>query len=320
MELINKQKCRWIGCLTSYDDLIRKAVSFNEKLENLSIWPRGKEGRFQVYIKTVTKLNETLKEGKVSDFLSKHNKNGHIGFILKQLYEFTSILNPIFPILNQFSESETKEIRDRLKTSLSGSIFPKDENTRNNGPRNNQFELLLLSRLLNSGYQNVKMLKNPDILVNNYGRSYSIECKRVIGQTNRALVNTINVAIKQIDNNWNSSFFGGVVALDLSTKYEQGNNFLESGSHDSVHNFVQSQLKKDFNFINSNCPKLLESAKCNKILGVLLNISCVYVLRNNLEMGWVNEIAVGTFNKESPINAPIFVNDFSNLAKSKIGL
>lgn len=293
-----------------YKELVRQAFICENKLYKIGVWSKGIEGRFQFYIKSVNLLDQALKNGCIPEFLKENNQHGEIFFSLKQLYEFTTILNSVLPFLDTLLSTQKSELLQRLKISLSGPIFPEDENEKNNGPRNNLFELLILSRLLRAGYKNVKVSKNPDILINIDNRQYPVECKRVITLNERALFSALNVAIKQIVENWGKNYFKGIVAIDLSPIFEQGENMLDSKSPLSAETFMQYHLEQVFNSIYLRSEKLKKTN--GEIIGVLLNVSCVYALVGS-ELGWMNELAMGVLNKESPKEGLIFENDLANL-------
>lgn len=305
----------------SYENIVNKALGLVEKLDSLGIWPKRKEGRYQYYIKLVSELNIARDNDKVEDFLRKYNSDGHFWFILKQLYELTSILGAVIEALESGSYAGDKEeLVSRVKIALSGPHYPKDENPKNSAPRNAQFELLVFSKLYKSGNKDLRSLLNPDILALINARRYPIECKRVLGETNRALVDAIHKGVKQIKDNWNPEYFSGVVAVDISAKYEKGNSYLECASHESGNELVQSQLEQDFEFVYNNCPKLKEAAKEQKMVGFLLSVSAVYILKDKSDMGWINEIALGVMDRENPSQAPIFISDFKTLEYASLGV
>ncbi|MDO8341421.1 MAG: hypothetical protein Q7T59_05620 [Candidatus Woesebacteria bacterium] len=304
-----------IRTLTKYGKLVKNAKMCERELHKIGVWQKGVEGRFQTYIKSVDLLDQALKKGLVPEFLKENNQHGEMFFKLKQLYEFTSILSSVLPFLATLPINQKKELVEKLKIALTGPVLPEDENHNNNSPRNNMFELLVLSKLLRSGYKNIQIFKNPDILLIINKRQYPIECKRIITLNERGLISALNTAINQIKNNWKKNFFKGVVAIDITPLLEQGNNILDSGGIYSAEASVQNKLEKVFNSIYLRSKKL---RKINgEIIGILLNVSCVYIVPGT-ELGWMNQIAVGVLNKENPEEGSIFIKDLNGLQKPLI--
>ncbi len=300
--------------LTSYGNLLKRTEVVKQKLEEYYIWPKDKFGRLHRYEKVVFGLDKSLKNNTVDDYLKRNNSTGEVGFALKQLFEMVFISENVLGIFRRATEEERKQLAKRIKDVLSGPPYTKNETASNSLARNSQFELLLAARLISRGYNDVKLLENPDILVKIKDRNYAFECKRLTSQSKSAITDNVNNAITQITRNRSNDVFGRVVAVDLSSQYEKGENWLGGKSHNSAENFAQRELGKDAMYIIKNCPKLIENAKANIIVSLIVGMSCVYVLNEKPELGWINELSVCVFDKENIFRAPIFKEDFARLS------
>ncbi len=297
---------------TTYKELLKRASICSVRLDELSIWPKNKFGRFQFYQRLVGQLDAALEKGNISDFLQVNNQHGDCGFALKQMHELVTIFENVLNLLEIQKKTGEDNTIQKLKFVLSGPNFPREETDKNSAARNYQHELLLASRLFDSGYKDIEFQDNPDILVIVNGRRYGIECKRIIGSSEKTIINSVNTAVEQLEK-VKENYFAGIVSIDLSVLYEQGSNFLESGTATTADNFVQSELFEQSQFVRQNSSKLIKSASNGLIVSLFASISCVYVLKPTAEMGWVNEVSVCVLDKENVCRAPIFTKDFAKL-------
>lgn len=300
--------------MLTYNGLLKKSLCSYRFLKKLSLLSRAKRSRIASYIKLITSLNDAFHSGTISRFLEKKNSYFKSSFALKELFEFVSILEQIQKLYKLADKNQKEQIKNRIEIILSGPVFTKSETSKNSKARNYQFELLLTSRLFTSGIKNVQLLENPDILATIGDRVYAVECKRVTGNFKTALISRVNEAVSQIKKyKRNNNIFSGIVAIDLSAKYEQGHRHLKSISRNSAERYVQKNLESDLIFVYKNSHKLVKEAKNNLIAGLIGNISGVYVLGH--ELGWINEISILVLNKENIFRGPIFKSDFNSLRK-----
>jgi len=152
---------------------------------------------------------------------------------------------------------------------------------------------------------------NPDIAVESYGKKYAIECKRVTGNFETASLKRVGEAIDQLYK-VSDKYFSGVIVLDISQKYEEGQNWLHTQSHISAERFALDQLQKDVEWIYKNSQKLILSAKQGFIAGIIVSMSGVYALHNE-ELGWINELGMLVLNKENSFRAELLMKDFRRL-------
>ena len=56
-----------------------------------------------------------------------------------------------------------------------------------------------------------------------------------------------------------------------------------------------------------------EAAIDGHLAGIILNLSAVYVISSNSELGWVQEVGILVFDKENPSKAMQFMRDMQEL-------
>lgn len=299
----------------SYDTLIEKTKSIEPFLNSISLLDKAKRGRLYFYINLITQLNKAIKDGTYDNFLKKFD-HAKCGFALKELREIVFILENICFLHLTINNGHKAEIERKLAHILTGPNFTSHETSANSTARNYQFELLLTARLFSKGLKTIYFFTNPDIHLETNNRKYAIECKRITGDFISLSIQRTEDAIKQLLKLPEGQYFGGIVALDLSSKYEQGSRWLDSKNHDTAENYIQGLLGKDLAHIYQKSTKTKQAAENGRVVALIANVSAVYTLKERKELGWVNEIAFLMFNKELPFREHVILTDFAPL-KSK---
>jgi hypothetical protein len=148
-------------------------------------------------------------------------------------------------------------------------------------------------------------------------RPYAFECKRILGNPEKKISSNIEAAIDQLRTN-NNAYYSGVVAVDLSPQYEQGKNWLVSKSREEANKIALDSLEQVVTTIYRRMTKVKEAAEEGILVGIILNLSTVYVISTTNELGWLQELGVLLLNKESPVKGAQFFEDVKELQKYAI--
>ena len=293
-----------------YSELLRRAQSAHQFIDVIGLSSLAKSGRYQRYVKLVSDLDLALKSNQLDAHFEKYGFDKS-GFALKELYELTSIIEHVGALFVRSDDEVKKQITSRVKFVLGGPMFTANETHENSRARNYQFELLMATRLLNRGYMDVRFNENPDLTVKIDNRNYAIECKRIIGDFDDLSRKRVSDAITQLHDHRNG-YYGGVIALDLSQKYEQGKNWLDGKTREGVEKYALDSLQQDLGSIYGRYPKLKLAASSGLVLGVFASYSGVYVLKET-EMGWMHEISAMAMS-EAGERMKRWLIDFRNLS------
>jgi len=303
--------------MISYGELLKKSDNCLRFLKSISLDGKALRGRFGEYKKLTKTIWDDIQNGNTGGVLNLVNKkgtrNGDVAmFALKEFLEMVQIIEQVEKLYKFTTEPQKKIIVQKINAILGSVAYTKDENNSNNQARNYQFELLIASKLYISGITDITFEEHPDIMVKVGTLKYAIECKRIFGDFEAKVIRRAEEALKQISLIKND-IFCGAIAVDLSTKYEQGKNLVTGNSRESIENFAQNCLEQDLYFIYRKSPKIIKAGKKKFLIGIFGNISSIYALKDKSEMGHLNQIAVLALNKENPIKAINFLKDFDNL-------
>lgn len=299
-----------------YQELYDRSRIAYLTLKEYGIINSSTKGRFIEYRRILSEYRNAHAQYKKEKFIDKYSKD-KFAFAFKELLELTDIITALFSIYDSFSDKNKLALRKKVKLTLSGPIFPKHENYKNNNARNFQFELRLATQLIKDGYKDLIFGENPDLSVIINKRCYILECKRIFGKSPRAVRSNIIKAIKQL-NRYKNNFFGKIIALDLSPQFVIGHDFVGGTSINALDNFILSELKEYMIYLRYNIPELNKAARDNSLVALILNISAVYVLfghfglASTFEGGAIEETSILAFNNEN-LRANIFGMDFANL-------
>lgn len=299
--------------MITYRQLVDKSIQVERQLFDKKILHKPILGRYKHYQKTISLLRDHW-EAKTMDRFWKDYDQGDMGFALKELHELTDIFEQLVYIYDDLSEDSKHFIKEKLPIILSGPNYTVDETPQNSSARNYQFELRLAAKIIAANYKNIAFAEHPDLLVIVDNRPYAFECKRVLGDPESKIPSNIETAIKQLEDNQTDKF-GGIVAVDLSTQYEKGENWLSSSNRSSANKFALDELERVAWVIHNRMYKVKQAAKRGYLVGLILNLSTVYVLSENNEMGWIQETGILVLNKENPSKSPQFMTDFEDLQR-----
>lgn len=301
--------------MITYKELIRRLANCEIFLNKVSLLENATRGRLYEYKKLVTQLDIARKKDRLPSYFKKISRMKS-GFALKELYELVFILTYIEEIYANSNQQGKKEIVKRVKVILSGPTFTKQETANNSQARNYQFELLMGSRIYSAGLKKVSFSKNPDVSVSIYGRKYAMECKRITGDFDRKGLQRINEAIRQIGKVQDQKIFTGIIAIDISSYFEQGENWLVSVSRESAGNYIQRQLGGILLGWYQRSSKIREIEPTGLISGIFLNTSNVYMIQDK-EFGWLNQIKVLALSRQNQYKAKKLEKDFSALSRER---
>lgn len=302
--------------MITYRDLTNKSKNVEDLLLSKGILTSPIVGRYKYYQKLVSELSLHW-EAQTIDRFWKTISGDKMGFASKELHELSDILENIALTYDDLSEESKTFIKNKIPTILSGTNFTVDETPNNSAARNYQFELRLASKFVTAQYKNISFAEHPDLLVTVESRPYAFECKRILGNPEKKISSNIEAAIDQLRTNSNA-YYSGVVAVDLSPQYEQGKNWLVSKSREEANKIALDSLEQVANSIYRRMSKIKRSAEDGILVGIILNLSTVYVISSNNELGWLQEIGVLLLNKENPEKGTQFFEDVKKLQKYTI--
>ena len=299
--------------VNSYFEVLEKAETLMAQVQSLSSPLTLRSGRYKSYFNTVRQVDDAIKNDGIDEYLLKNNQKGEVFFALKQLSEMSMIFEHLLPLLSTLHGDNRNNLLERFSLILDGPTYPSEETKENNKARNYQFELLVAARFKQSGYSDIGFFRNPDVLVHSNGRPYPIECKRIFGNSESSILKRVKEAVGQLNDHPIKDSIGGVIALDMSRKYEGSSNVLESRSLQSAEDFIMSQLEQDMLMIQRRSQAVQRATASRKLVAMFTNLSGVYVIPSTKQFGWVHELAVTIFNKEYPDGAAIFMDDLKKL-------
>lgn len=299
--------------MITYRDLTNKSKNIEALLLGKGILTSPIVGRYKFYQKVISDLRDNWEAQTIDQFWKKYNGD-KMGFALKELYELSDILENIALTYDDLSEESKTFIKNKVPIILSGTNFTVDETPNNSAARNYQFELRLASKFITAKYKNISFAEHPDLLVNVDSRPYAFECKRILGNPEKKISSNVGAAIEQLRTNKNT-FYSGVVAVDLSPQYEQGKNWLVCKSREEANKIALDSLEQVVTTIYRRISKVREAAEEGILVGIILNLSTVYVISSNHELGWLQEIGFLLLNQENPLKGAQFFEDFKQLQK-----
>ncbi len=298
--------------MITYRDLTNKSKKIESLLLGNSILTSPIVGRYKYYQKLVCELSDNWEAQTMDQFWKKFSGD-KMGFALKELHELSDILENIALTYDDLSEESKTFIKNKIPIILSGTNFTADETQKNSAARNYQFELRLASKFVTAQYKNISFAEHPDFLIIVESRPYAFECKRILGNPENKISSNIEDAIDQLRTS--DAYYSGVVAVDLSPQYEQGKNWLVSKSREEANKIALDSLEQVVTTIYRRMSKVKRAAEDGVLVGIILNLSTVYVISSTNELGWLQEIGVLLLNKESPVKGAQFLEDFKELQR-----
>lgn len=302
--------------MITYRELVNKSQKVEKLLLEKGIIDFPIKGRFKYYQNMISSLRDNWEAKTLNQFWNSF-KGDEMGFALKELQELSDIFGEVTNFYDSLSAVSKKFVKEKIPIILSGTNFTVDENSANSAARNYQFELRLASKFIHAQYKQIDFAEHPDLLVTVDNKPYAFECKRILGNPENKIQSNIETGLKQLEKN-KDKYFSGVIALDLSPQYEQGKNWLIARTREDANSIALDSLEKVANTIHSRIYKVREAATNGYLAGIILNLSTVYVISSNNELGWVQEIGVLVFDKENPSKALQFMNDIQELQKYAI--
>jgi len=292
---------------TSYSELLtRSNVVANNliKLMDVSVV----ESRFSEYQQLLKSLSTAWENNQIRDFTKRYPKRITL-FALKELKEIIIICEEIFDKSDKYSLRYKNDLKIKLKTILGGPFYTFKETSKNSNARNIQFELRIATTCSKTGLT-TKIGELPDVTVEVDDRKYFIECKRIIGKSERTIFNNLDNALNQINNN-PVEYYSGIICLDVSPQFDNGNLILKKNNVVTAEKFVLDQLEKYVFYIYKRSEKLKKLATKKKIGMLWLNFSGVYEVQDGF--GWINENGLLVLNKENKLQSEQILKDFSVL-------
>lgn len=187
------------------------------------------------------------------------------------LYEVSQI-NFIYESLSKIKD---QNLIKQLKKIIKGPVSYQEESikTSSNEARNFQFELYILSALMNSGILEYKQIGNHDISFEYKNKIIIIECKRV--QSTQQIRNRIKEAGKQIQKSNTLKLINGIVALDISKIINPNFDILVASNKESLGRLLTNIAN---NFANHNSKFWNNEFKYKKVTAIILRFSTVAYL------------------------------------------
>lgn len=290
----------------TYELLYRRSKDVEKALIEIGIIPSNLQGRFKEYQKEVHKLSVKWKERKDKNLDEKVNFGGKQIFALKELREIIETLTPIIEIYKDLPENSQKIVKLKINTILTGTPYIFNERG-NTAPRNYQFEFRLAAKLVEADYE-IQFFNNPDICVVVKNRRYAIECKRITGKSPRVIQANIESAIDQLIEH-KRNYYAGIIALDVSALLDNRTNLLQSTQRELAAKKVLDDIERML-FSGYKRYQKLKKYSHSHIVALFYNYSGSYVIKNDNDVGWIQQTGVFTFDKENPNKAEKFLADF----------
>lgn len=266
--------------------------------------------RFDYYAKTVEALADAYEAKTVDKLPAKHNIPD-MGFCLKELRELVSIFEFAQKQLRTIRKEEAKTFIFKLKTILDGATMTHQESHKNSHARNYQFELRLAAKFYEAGYTNISYDSGHDLLIKIRGRKYAIECKRVTTDKTDVIIRRTNEAIEQLEKNKN--YYAGIVALDITQKFEKGVNWIVSDDRKNAGNFVAKTISDLLDEVRNRDQKVKSAAKDETIVMIIGNLSCAYLIEKTKDLGWFQQSMFFILNEENTSQGNTTKSDLSQL-------
>lgn len=292
----------------SYENLYLKSIDLENKLQGKKVISKIRGGRFKEYQKEVLTLAQAWKAKLANNEDPKVEFGGLQVLALKELREIVEILTSLLKIYDSLPNESKKVVREKVEIILTGTTYILDEGD-NTEARNFQFEFRLAAKLAEAGYA-ISFFENPDILVGVNNRKYAIECKRITGSSTRTIQSNIETAVDQLISH-KEDYYAGIVALDISALLDKRTDLLKGESREATQNRVlddlQIKLFSDYKRIQK-----LKKYSHSHLVALMYNFSGSYIVENINEVGWAQGTTILQFNKENPIKAKRFNEDFTS--------
>jgi hypothetical protein len=236
---------------TTYQVLADSETEFNRVLSRLGI-PLSHTDRIHIAFALVSELAELVSLYRTSGIDEKwaaHEKKYKKGEPTQALLDIREVANFI-PFLHEIND---EILKTKLTLLIKGNLLRIEESEVNNNSvaRNTQFELFLFSQLRSVGIDAELCDPNPDVKVFINGRTYYIECKRILRLTATSVNTNSKKALRQLnehmDRHDESQF--GVVALSVQRILAKPEEILNSHTQQSGLDFIQNQ---SYDFIEQN--------------------------------------------------------------------
>ena len=291
-----------------YRELVEKAKNIKSFIHNEL--NTSTSGRFEFYVRVINDLANAY-ESKNVDQLATEYPVPDIGFALKELTEIVSIFEFAQMQIKTIRPEEKDTFKSKLKSILRGPAMTHDETPESSHARNYQFELRLAAKFYDAGYTNISYDSGHDLVVKIRGRKYAIECKRVTTDKTEVLIKRTNIAIEQLVNNRN--FYAGIVALDITQKFENGINWVVSDSRANAANFVAKTISDLLDEIHTRDQKIKTAAKHEELVAIIGNLSCAYLIEPKRELGWLQQNMFFLLGVENTTQVNTTKSDLSQL-------
>jgi len=236
---------------TTYQALADSETEFNKVLDRLSV-PIIQTDRIHLAYGIVSELAELVSQygtvgidEKWAALEEKYTK-GEPTQALLDIREVAHFL----PYLHEVDDGILKI---KLTALIKGNLLRIEESEINNNSvaRNTQFELFLFSQLRLVGIKAELCDPNPDVKAYINGRTYFIECKRILRLTNTSVNTNAKKALRQLnehmDRNNESQF--GIVALSIQRILAKPEEILNSPTQQTGLDYIQ---KQSHDFIEQN--------------------------------------------------------------------
>lgn len=294
----------------SYELLFSKSVEVESKLLSAKIISSPLVGRFKEHQKKVESLAILWRKKMTEKIDSEFDFGGLEVVALKELRELVEVLEPILHIYDDLPAGSKKIVKEKINEILLGPTYIMEEG-KNTKARNFLFEFRIAAKLIEAKYH-VLFFDNPDLAVTEKGRRYAIECKRITGDSGRAIKDNIESAIDQLIAH-KSYFYAGVVALDVSSLLDKRENLLSGTDRDAANEKVlddiEAMLRKDIERYEK-----LKRYSYSHLVALIYNFSLSYVIPR--EVGWSQGTGVMVFNEENPHKAKHFLSDFERFKRN----
>ncbi|MBI5127290.1 hypothetical protein HZA76_02430 [Candidatus Roizmanbacteria bacterium] len=291
----------------TYRNLLMKMKKIKKNLIKLKHWKNS--ARFDLNINLLEELTLSFENNSLPYFLNQKNKNGECIFMLKEVREFVSVFEILFLYFEKLDKESTQELNNKIEHILSGPQFTSKETFINSKSRDYLFEIVMAAEFFKLGAE-IQFRVHPDVLLKT-ANDYMVECKRILFGDNefKRLTGLSLEACKQLFNSKkNTGIKMGIIALDISSIFEQGRFLLKAKNEREVFYRVQTDMQ-NLHVILLHNNRILDYANRGLLTASVLYTSVVTDIGNK-ELSWANQKSILAFSGQNPNRARKFLNDF----------
>jgi hypothetical protein len=214
---------------------------FLEQFEDIDAWLNGLgfgcRDRLRQYKSNIEEMGKREARDTPGQLFSEVQNEGRLPEILASYAEAIEFVDTLSCLRKQAVAIPLLT----LEKALNGSPDASREDQKSNSGRNAMFELVIASMAAKQNLQPILGTGNPDVEFLFRGRTFKIECKRVL--SGKKILDKCSEAIHQLENcvELNKGDIG-LVAISVSRQFHQGNGYYVAPSVDSGRQSLSSEL------------------------------------------------------------------------------